>query len=409
MKKSIKYILLLLFYISASYQQSVGQSIIVSSITLTQTVLNGYFWPVTIMGGNAESQLVITLGEDVTLTNYANYFIVKRNNVTFEGNNKTITLIGVSEYLGLINNGTSSENGFNNLTIQNLGVLSDNSTISHGGWIGQRYFSKDASNNLINNCYSTGIIKNYGGGILGANSTSTATNCYSTGTIGSFAGGIFGGFTSNSTATNCYSSGTIGSSAGGIFGRLTTTSTASNCYSSGVIGQTGGGIFSMSTSNSTATNCYSSGVIGTAAGGLFGFFTINSTATNCYSIGSIGNSGGGIYGRQSSGVTATNCYSSGVIGTAAGGLFGELSTTSTATNCYLANNVWVSNDANSNLTGTDGTVWNTSFTPYRLSIFTQLKWGLSTNGQKTQDNTIQLNINGKIGTTSPVNENGKVN
>jgi hypothetical protein len=37
------------------------------------------------------------------------------------------------------------------------------------------------------------------------------------------------------------------------------------------------------------------------------------------------------------------------------------------------------------------------------------KWGLSPNGQKTQDNTIQLNINGKKGTTNPVNENGKVN
>ena len=37
------------------------------------------------------------------------------------------------------------------------------------------------------------------------------------------------------------------------------------------------------------------------------------------------------------------------------------------------------------------------------------KWGLSPNGLKTQDNTIQLDINGKKGTTTPVNENGKVN
>ena len=37
------------------------------------------------------------------------------------------------------------------------------------------------------------------------------------------------------------------------------------------------------------------------------------------------------------------------------------------------------------------------------------KWGLSRNGLKTQDNTIQLDINGKKGTTTPVNENGKVN
>ena len=38
-----------------------------------------------------------------------------------------------------------------------------------------------------------------------------------------------------------------------------------------------------------------------------------------------------------------------------------------------------------------------------------VKWGLSPIGQKTQDNTIQLDINGKKGTTTPVNENGKVN
>ena len=37
------------------------------------------------------------------------------------------------------------------------------------------------------------------------------------------------------------------------------------------------------------------------------------------------------------------------------------------------------------------------------------KWGLSPNGLKTQDNTIQLDKFGKKGTSSPVNENGKVN
>ena len=77
--------------------------------------------------------------------------------------------------------------------------------------------------------------------------------------------------------------------------------------------------------------------------------------------------------------------------------------------CYVANGVFNSTTANSNLTGTDGTVWNTSVTPYSLSVFLQLKWGLSPIGLKTQDNTIQLDINGKKGTTSPVNENGKVN
>jgi len=46
---------------------------------------------------------------------------------------------------------------------------------------------------------------------------------------------------------------------------------------------------------------------------------------------------------------------------------------------------------------------------FSYSRTTPSLWGLSPNGQKTQDNTIQLNINSKKGTTNPVNENGKVN
>ena len=79
------------------------------------------------------------------------------------------------------------------------------------------------------------------------------------------------------------------------------------------------------------------------------------------------------------------------------------------TNCYVSNGIFNTTDANSNLTGTDGSIWNTSVTPYSLTAFAPLKWGINSNGQKTQVNSIQLDKNGKKGSATVVNENGKIN
>jgi hypothetical protein len=332
MNKHLKYILLLLVFLG-TLKQSIAQTTISSSVTLTQSVLNGYSWPVTINGGSVGSPLIVTLGEDVTFTNAQNYFIINGSYVTFEGNNKTITISGISFYKGLIKNGfyelvrtfdenfnmtqtINSTNGFNNLTIQNLGVLAVNSDVAAGqGWIGQSSFALNASNNLIINCYSNGPLRQSSGGIIGEKSYGTVKKSYSTGAqIGGWAGGIYGS-ESHGTAENCFS-------------------TAPS------FGNRGGGIFGGEASNATATNCYSTGTINENCGGIFGGFTSSCTATNCYSTGAIGNNAGGIFGGNSSSVTATNCY--------------------------IANNAWVSNDANTALTGEDGTVWNTNTSPYTL-------------------------------------------
>ncbi len=335
MKQHLKYILLLLVFIG-TLQESIAGSTISSSVTLTQSVLNGYSWPVTINGGSVGSPLIVTLGEDVTLTNSQNYFIINGSYVTFEGNNKTITVSGISFYKGLIKNGfyelvrtydpnnmfsrptetINSTNGFNNLTVQNLGVLAVNSDVAAGqGWIGQSSFALNASNNLIINCYSNGPLRQSSGGILGEKSYGSVNKSYSTGAhIGGYAGGIFGG-EGHGTAENCFSIATS-------------------------FGNRGGGIFGGEASNATATNCYSLGTINENCGGIFGGFTSNCTATNCYSTGAVGTNAGGIFGGNSSSVTATNCY--------------------------IANNAWVSNDANTALTGEDGTVWNTNTSPYTL-------------------------------------------
>jgi hypothetical protein len=332
MKQHLKYILLLLVFLG-SLKQSVAGTTISSSVTLTQSVLNGYTWPVTINGGSSGSPLIVTLGEDVTFTNAQNYFIINGSYVTFEGNNKTITISGISFYKGLIKNGfyelvrtfdenfnmtqtINSTNGFNNLTIQNLGVLAVNSDVAAGqGWIGQSSFALNASNNLIINCYSNGPLRQSSGGIIGEKSYGTVKKSYSTGAqIGGWAGGIYGS-ESHGTAENCFS-------------------TAPS------FGNRGGGIFGGEASNATATNCYSTGTINENCGGIFGGFTSSCTATNCYSTGAVGTNAGGIFGGNSSSVTATNCY--------------------------ISNNAWVNDNANTALTGEDGTVWNTNTSPYTL-------------------------------------------
>jgi hypothetical protein len=332
MKQHLKYIFFLLIFL-VTLKQSIAGTTISSSVTLTQSVLNGYSWPVTINAGSSGSPLVVTLGEDVTLSNSQNYFIINGSYVTFEGNNKTITISGISFYTGLIKNGfyeivrtfdenynmtqtINSTNGFNNLNIQNLGVLAVNSDVAAGqGWIGQASFALNASNNLIINCYSNGPLRQSSGGILGEKSYGTVKKCYSTGAhIGGYAGGIFGS-EGHGTAENCFST-------------------------APTFGNRGGGIFGGDCSNASATNCYSTGTISENSGGIFGGFTSSCTATNCYSTGAIGNNAGGIFGGNSSSITATNCY--------------------------IANNAWVNDNANTALTGEDGSVWNTNTSPYTL-------------------------------------------
>jgi hypothetical protein len=158
-------------------------------------------------------------------------------------------------------------------------------------------------------------------------------------------------------------------------------------------------------------------------GGILGQAYMNGTISNSYSLGNISGSrtAGIVASTNQTASKISNCYSKGSItGSNANGIcepdmmfmfMPGMGGGDSFTNCYAANGNFNTTTANSKLTGTDGTVWNTSVTPYTLIGFNiiALKWGLSPNGQKTQDNTIQLDINGKKGTSNPVNENGKVN
>jgi hypothetical protein len=286
------------------------------------------------------SNLIIGSASDASNTN--GYFQIGSQYITFDGNGYNITISGLTDYIGLINNGTStSGTGYSNITLQNLIVNSSNGSnlVEGAGWIGQAFFGIGIDNTpggivnvITNNCTSSGdILGKQSGGIFGQAvgynyGTVTATNCYSTGVIlGESSGGIFGFTTGDNgsvSAENCYSTGDIsGKDAGGIFGEAagynSGKANATNCYSTGEIsGQEAGGIFGsfagFSSGTATATNCYSTGdVIQTYSGGIFGGFA----------------------GYTNGIVNATNCYSTGIVVNLSGGIFGSIYGTANATNC----------------------------------------------------------------------------
>jgi hypothetical protein len=309
---------------------------------------------------DTNSKLLFT--SDITITDPNCYFIIASNGITIDGGSQNVVIDGLTNYGGLIKNGTVQVNGYCT-NVQNIKITVTNSTIEYyGGWVCQSYFNRGGSIDCtISDCLSNGNISSYSGGIVGryANYESshslTISNCSTTGTIGDYGGGIVGEFANsqssgNLTISNCSTTGTVGEYAGGIVAWYANNDSsgmceAINCYSTGNInGANSGGIFGsnanyQSLGNCNALNCYSIGVInGSSSGGIFGSSANsdssgNCSATNCYSRGLIGGQyAGGIFGAsanfnsnfQDVRCLATNCYSTGSIqGASSGGIFGS--------------------------------------------------------------------------------------
>ena len=269
------------------------------------------------------------------------YFICGSNGIQFgsrilkqDGTRPIITIHGITDYPGLIQNGNSFGNGNSDIYAMNLEIrASGGATLANGaGWIGQAYFGKGTagSNNIILNCHSTGetgigcggiigqyagpvkcvscsssgVIGHYGGGIIGANSPSTAgalscESCWSTGVIGTYGGGIAGQSTGAANFVNCYSTGNMNQNAGGISGRYSGSSSGhviSGCYSRGAIGDYGGGIIGSECGIVAITNCYSVSAIPASGGGILGNQggnNTNKTVSNCYIVGATSHVNGG--------------------------------------------------------------------------------------------------------------------
>jgi hypothetical protein len=335
--------------------------------------------PITIVNSNTSSTLKVLFENDIPISNSTFYFICGSDNIQFgseslqnDGTRPIMTIDSITGYEGLIKNGDSFGNGYNNIYIYNLeiNIIGGSTLTSNSGWFGREYFARGASDCYIVNCHSDGSIIDAGGGIVGGyagtnNGNLQIIGCSSSGNSGQYSGGIVGYFAAqtggNVTCTGCWSTGTIGIDGGGIFGYFAadeadSTVSAINCYSTGIIGDNGGGIFGRLTAaygEAIAQNCYSTGNISTDAGGIFGSTAATDTgstsAINCYSTGSITTSGNGIYGSNKGGDTTT-------------------------TNCYSADGIWSSTTANTQLTGTPvspsviGTTWVATVTdqPYEL-------------------------------------------
>lgn len=295
-----------ILYVSGNIQYQIN------STTGSWTTISS--WPVTMNNTSGSSTLTVSFTSDTTFTSTLQYFITGSNNITYDGNNYTMTISGVSNYLGLISNGTSGSSGYNNVTVQNISIISSSSTIlNFGGWICQSNFGKGATGGVITNCNSNGTISLGGGGIVGENCGSNSgsvsiSKCFSTGYIdgGGITGDGVGNNSGNITITNCYSSGIINSNGGGIIGGISGVNgiiNISNCYTSGNIiigGGIVGGDSGISGGTITVSNCYSRGSIAPGCGGIVGASYGNVICTNCYTSGVTGVSNqNGIYAGSS--------------------------------------------------------------------------------------------------------------
>jgi hypothetical protein len=363
------------------YIQQSGNDIQYQSNSTSGSWTNITSFPVSFINSNpvVGNILTISLITNLTIGLATGYFICGSSYITFDGTGKTVTIDSVTNYLGLIQNGTNLANGYSNITVKNINnAISGTSTlVFFGGWICQRYFGKGANNILINNCSNSGIINTgQAGGICGdrtgINGSVSITNCSNSGVInGEFSGGICGSNagrdSGNVLITNCSNSGAIsGSYAGGICGTGTGynngTISISNCSNSGAIsGQYAGGITGAQAGNINGIiliiNCSNSGIIsGISAGGITGNRFGNNTNNlcsiiNCYNTGSInGSNAGGITGSNVGynssiiyipKILIQNCYSLGNIATTAGGICGGTYSSTyintpivNITNCY---------------------------------------------------------------------------
>ncbi len=371
---------------------------------------------------------------DITLNSNNNVFVLNSEYIQIgnesldtDGSRPIIT-VTVANYDGLIRNGASGSNGYNNIRVYNLVIDGTGGSLQAGaGWFGQQYFGKGTTNNFILNCSSSGDINaiglDGGGGILGDYAENvTLVGCSSSGTIaGNLAGGIVGAQVNSVVLQSCWSTGTMsGDGTGGIVGANSPNATIQNCYSEGdMTGNNTGGIMGANAGGDdsvTISNCYSRGnMTGANTGGICGSIGPDSgistvSITNCYSAGNVANSigslNGGICGAllpSSSGLTSgaiiitiSNCYTSGSFNYPSGYMIGN-NDVITGTNVpspppsyqyILTNNFsdssgnsgWTSANANTALTGTPsptvGTTWvatvpnqpyelfNMGYTPY---------------------------------------------
>lgn len=336
------------------FSSTISESKIVSNLDLNNPLM--YSWPITINGGSKNNPTIITFANDIILNSELKYFIFGSEYITINGNNKTVTIDGVFDWEGLVQNGTPTSFGFSNTFIKNIHMKTiNNSTLCDTkGWICWDYFGNPSSLDFsyVNNCSTDSTCNSndldYSNGLICGISANRVIcdYCSSHGTIS--AGGIFGLSCKNSQANNCFTTGKIGGTnnigAGGIFAsNCDNTNQANNSYTTGDIYNSfdnfGSGGICGETCSVIVKNCYSRGLIGINGG------------TNCGGI--FGGNFGENFGENFENIDintigfASNCYSSGEIINGFG-----IGQNITQENCYVANNNWKDIEAKTYLIGT---------------------------------------------------------
>ena len=308
--KRIVFLFLIYF---VSLQNSIASTLppgtnISSNLTIDQTWINSNPGPWLISGSN----ITLTFGANLTISNTNQYFEITGSDITINGANKIITVDGLTNFNGLFD---ASNANASSAEIKNIGVITINGTYTGGNG---GYISRTLNKATISNCYSTGWIRGTNtGGIVGYQNSGLVRNCFTTGNLGDYTGGIVGPLNSG-VVTNCYTTGNIfGTLAGGIAGHS----------SSGMI-----------------QNCYTTGEIGRGVGetGIVRNTILNGSIVNCLTTGSVWPSGAGI--------SVSPSINSFALGT---------------------NAPWNTTNANTVLIGV-GTIWNTSTTPYTLTLIVAL-------------------------------------
>lgn len=326
-------------------------------------------WPVTFVNSNPVfgNVLTVSLYTNITISNTTvgtgtnGYFITGSEYIIYDGTGKTVTIDTVTNYRGLVRNGTDLINGYSNVTVQNILFTTISSTlVFRGGWICQSFFGNSSFNTLISNCQVDSPIgpnqqcgglcgRGFGQGNGTPNSSSALIiGCSKAGLNNSSGGGAItslrtGQLGGNVKISNCYNTGAISNDCSGICGQQAGQDSGKveiiMCYNTGAISSNAsGGIcgYFAGTVNGTVSisNCYNTGIIsGNSSSGICANVAGNANGTvrinNSYNNGIIsGNYSGGIVG-DSFGVNSNNlcsiinCYNTGnITGTNAGGITG---------------------------------------------------------------------------------------
>ena len=293
---------------------------------------------------------------------------------------------GIVAYVNSGNNTITNCYNNGNITINSVGVATDNYNNHnryYGGLIG---CIGGGGNTTITECHNYGNVRGLGtykygygnpnqcfdaycGGICGLVEASTYfTNCYNSGVIvsvnpfgdyvqvGGSAGGLLGRI-SNGTITinNSHSDGNVNGElyGGGLVGSSSTQLNISNCYNTANIqGGYAGGLVAYSTNGITMTYSRNTGLVqgSYACGGLICKISSGSI-THCFNKGNVTTSnayyGGGIIGEtEASIILVEQCFNSGSISAqcnyCVGGIIGVVNTGSSATvkECYNVGSTW---------------------------------------------------------------------